>query len=39
MTRDAGKCYIEFKETGKNLSYSNVARFDTRSLLSVVRPG
>lgn len=39
MTRDAGKCYIEFKETGRNLSYSNVARFDAHSLLSVVRPG
>lgn len=38
MTRDAGKCYIELKETGKNLSRSNVARFDARSLLSVVRP-
>lgn len=39
MTRDAGKCYIEFKETDRNLSYSNVARFDAYSLLSVVRPG
>lgn len=39
MTRGTGKRYIEFKETGRNLSCSNVARFDAHSLLSVVRPG
>lgn len=32
MPRDAGKCYIEFKETGENLSCSVVSRFDARSL-------
>lgn len=33
MTRDAGKCYIEFKETGENLSRCSVPRFDARALV------
>lgn len=32
MLRDAGKCYIEFKETDENLSCFVVSRFDARSL-------
>lgn len=38
MPRDAGKCYIEFKGTGKNLCYSSVSWYDARLLFFMARP-